>query len=239
MSALLRLGPTRCRRRLSLAASASRSDRPVRVRKTSSRVGPVHLDRVEGDAGGVEVAQQAGNGPSRALHPAADPAAVDLDVAVAVAERAEPLGGLTDPVEVGDLEVDEVAGHLGLEVVGGVGGDDAALVDDDDAVAQGVGLVEVVGGEEHRGSALGAHVGDVPPQVGPGLRIEAGGGLVEEDQRRVVDEAHGDVETPLLPARQRLRRCGSTGRRAGAPRTAPCRASGPGPWSARRACRGP
>jgi len=51
---------------------------------------------------------------------------------------------------VGHLEVDQVTGHLRLEIVRGVGGDDLAAVDDDGPVAEGVGLFEVVGGEEDR-----------------------------------------------------------------------------------------
>src|SRR6185312_3234574 len=38
----------------------------------------------------------------------------------------------------------------------------------------------------------------------PGGRIEAGRGLVEEDQLRVADQREGDVEPPPLAARERL-----------------------------------
>ena len=107
---------------------------------------------------------------------------------------------MRDLVVAGDLEVDEVAGHLRLEVVAGVRGDDPAPVDDHDPVAEGVGLVEVVGGQEHRRPALRAQPGDVVPEVGPRLRVQAGGRLVEEDQRRVVDQPHRDVEPALLAA---------------------------------------
>ncbi len=67
-----------------------------------------------------------------------------------------------------DLEVDEVAGDLRLEVVGGVGGDDPALVDDQDPVGERVGLVEVVGGQEHRRAAPVAQVARCAPTGWPG-----------------------------------------------------------------------
>ena len=68
-----------------------------------------------------------------------------------------------------------------------------------------VGLVEVVRGEEDRRAVPRAQALDVLPQVGPRLRVEAGGRLVEEDQRRVVDQPHHDVEAALLAARHVLR----------------------------------
>src|SRR5699024_8984027 len=105
-----------------------------------------------------------------------------------------------DPVGGGHFEVQQVAGHGGLEVVGGVGGDDAPAVDDDDPIAERVGLIKVVGGQEHGGTAFFAQCADVVPQVHPRLGVQTGGGLVQEHQVRVVDEAHGDVQATSLPA---------------------------------------
>ncbi len=42
------------------------------------------------------------------------------------------------------------------------------------------------------------------PEVGPALRIEPGGGLVEEDERRFVDQSESDVEPTALTAGERL-----------------------------------
>ena len=39
---------------------------------------------------------------------------------------------------------------------------------------------------------------DVVPEVGPGLRVKAGGGFVEDDQAGLVDQAHRNVQTPPL-----------------------------------------
>ena len=82
-------------------------------------------------------------------------------------------------------------------------GDDRAVVDDQDAVGERVGLIHVVRGEEHRRSQLVAELADMGPEVGPALRIEPGRGLVEEHQPRLVDQPHDDVEPPPLPARER------------------------------------
>ena len=149
----------------------------------------------------VEVAQQARDDDTGPLDAAADVLVVDLDVAP---DRTQPLGGGGEVRHVGDLEVDEVAGDLRLEVVRGVAGDDLAVVDDDDAVAELVGLVEVVRGEEDGRAAPVAQVGDVGPQVRAGLRVQARGRLVEEHQGRLVDQAHGDVEPAPLATGHRL-----------------------------------
>ncbi|SKY49308.1 Uncharacterised protein [Mycobacteroides abscessus subsp. abscessus] len=59
-------------------------------------------------------------------------------------------------------------------------------------------------GEEDRGATLGAQSADVVPEVRPCLWVEAGGRFVEEDQRGVMDQSHGDVEATLLTARHVL-----------------------------------
>ena len=66
-----------------------------------------------------------------------------------------------------------------LELVRGAERDDPAVIDDRDPVAELVGLVQVVRGEEDRSAALPQQP-ELLPQVGPVLRIEPGGRLVEE-----------------------------------------------------------
>jgi hypothetical protein len=56
-----------------------------------------------------------------------------------------------------------------------------------------LGLVEVLGSQEY-GRAAVSEVLDHLPHLNAGLRVETGGRLVEEDDPRVADEAHGDVE---------------------------------------------
>ena len=102
-------------------------------------------------------------------------------------------------------------------------GDDLRLVHDDEPVAQLLGLVHVVGRQDERHAPLLEPVEPVPEQVA-GLRVEAGRRLVEEQDRRLVDERPGDRQAPLHPARQRLdlvvRRARSAGRTRAARRRA-------------------
>ena len=90
------------------------------------------------------------------------------------------------------------------------------VVDDRDPVAQRVGLVEVVGREEH-GHALGAQPAHLVPHVGAALRVQAGGRLVQEQDLRVVDDAQRDVHPPALTAGVGLAPCGRRTRRARRP----------------------
>ena len=72
------------------------------------------------------------------------------------------------------------------------------MVDDRDAVAHGLSLLHRVGGEQD--AVPGApQLLDAPPQGAPRLRVEPGGGLVEQQEQGVVDGR--DVERqPLLLA---------------------------------------
>ena len=82
-------------------------------------------------------------------------------------------------------------------------GHDLRLVHDDEAVAQLLGLVHVVGRQDERHAALLEPVEAVPQQV-PRLRVEAGRRLVEEQQVGLVDEAAGDRQAALHAARHVL-----------------------------------
>ena len=88
---------------------------------------------------------------------------------------------------------------VGLQLARRALGDHPAVVDDDDAVGQCVGLVEVLGGEQQR-DALGDQVADDVPHALPAGGVEAGGRLVEEEHRRPRDEAGGQVEAPAHAA---------------------------------------
>ena len=81
----------------------------------------------------------------------------------------------------------------------GAFGDDAAMVDDGDAVAEALGLFHVVGGVED-GHAFGAQGLDHLKDAIARLRIDADGGLVHEHQARAVDDAGGHVEAALHAA---------------------------------------
>ncbi len=81
------------------------------------------------------------------------------------------------------------------------GGDHAAVVDDRDRVGQRLGLLEVVRGQQD-GRALRLQRADEVPELAPGLRVEAGRRLVEEQQLRTADDAQRDVEAAALTAGQ-------------------------------------
>ena len=68
------------------------------------------------------------------------------------------------------------------------------------AVAERVGLLEVVGRQEDRRAAL-AQRADVVPEVGAVLRVKPGAGLIEEQHLGPVDDPERDVEAAALAAR--------------------------------------
>ena len=65
--------------------------------------------------------------------------------------------------------------------------------------ASSVGLVEVLGRQEDR-DAVGDQLADGLPHDPAAARVEPGRGLVEEDDPRVADEGHGEVEPPAHAA---------------------------------------
>ena len=77
------------------------------------------------------------------------------------------------------------------------GGQHLAVGDVADAVAA-LGLVHVVGGDQHGQPAAGEAM-DLVPELAPRLRVDAGRRLVEQQQLRLVHDAGGERQ-PLLPA---------------------------------------
>ena len=77
----------------------------------------------------------------------------------------------------------------------------SARAQDRDPVGQLLRLIEVVGGEQD-GLAERAQVLDRLPAPTARLRVEAGGGLVEEDQVGVARQREGEVEAAPLAARK-------------------------------------
>lgn len=75
------------------------------------------------------------------------------------------------------------------------------MVDDDDPVGVGVGLLQVVRGEEHRVAAprVGPHR---RPEGVPCLHVEGGRRLVEHEQGRVPGQGHGEPDPLGLAAGQ-------------------------------------
>ena len=80
--------------------------------------------------------------------------------------------------------------------------DDAAVLDDRNAIAQPLRLLHQVRGHEH-GLAAGTDAAHQLPDGAAGLRIEAGRQLIEEHDFGIVDERQRDEQPLLLSARQR------------------------------------
>jgi hypothetical protein len=75
-----------------------------------------------------------------------------------------------------------------------------AVGEDADTVGEALGLVEVLGREQH-GHPVIAQRADLVPQRLPGDGIEAGGRLVEEDHARRADERGREIEAAAHSAR--------------------------------------
>jgi hypothetical protein len=71
--------------------------------------------------------------------------------------------------------------------------DDPTPVEDRDPIGEVFGLVQIVRREPHRRAVLGEFL-DGPPHLDARLGVEPGRRLVEEDDLRIPDEAHRDVE---------------------------------------------
>ncbi len=72
------------------------------------------------------------------------------------------------------------------------------MVDDRDAVAELLGLLQVVGGEDH-GRALPVQSPGEPPQAPAQVHVHPGGGLVEDGDGGPVGQGLGDQHPPLHP----------------------------------------
>ena len=77
--------------------------------------------------------------------------------------------------------------------------DDFAVIHDGHAVAESLGFIHVMGGEQD-GAAGELELLDEFPELAAGLRIEAGGGFVEEQEVGVADKRARQREALLLAA---------------------------------------
>jgi hypothetical protein len=121
-----------------------------------------------------------------------------------VGVQQQPVGQDLDPGREITNSIRDGAGQVGVAVVGEAQlrdlprrvlvderlgralGDDLPAVHDDQPIAQLLGLVHVVGGQHERHTLLLEPEQPLPHQM-PGLRIETGRGLVEQEQLRRVD----------------------------------------------------
>ena len=134
----------------------------------------------------------------------ADHAGLRVGVRLSLADRLDRRHRVGDPAAVGHGELDHVPADPVLQLLGRARGDDQAVVDDHDLVRQFVGLVEVLGGQQQRGS-LGHQRPDDVPHAQPRPRVQAGGRFVQEQHPRPADQARGQVQAPLHAAGVGLR----------------------------------
>src|SRR5262249_1366977 len=95
----------------------------------------------------------------------------------------------------GKAEFDNGAAGAVFELGGSAFGEQPAVVDHGDAIGEVVGFVGVLGGGRE-GGALGGQVPDEAPEVLAAGRVDASGGLVEEQDQRAADQARGQVYAP-------------------------------------------
>ena len=98
--------------------------------------------------------------------------------------------------------------HFGFDVPGNQFArrprrNDAAVIHDRQALAKALRFVHEMGGQED-GLALGDELPEPVPDQVPRLGIEAGGGLIQEQKVRIVDQRAGERQAPLHSAGQGL-----------------------------------
>ena len=103
-------------------------------------------------------------------------------------------------VGIGEARPDRSAARQVPDLGGRPIGHDPALPEQDDPVGVGVGLLEVVGGEQDRPAPLRVAT-DGGPEVAAALDVHPGGGLIEGHQRRVGQQGQGEPQALLLAAR--------------------------------------
>src|SRR5207248_2690460 len=81
---------------------------------------------------------------------------------------------------------------------------DSTVVHDRDPVAQGLGFLEVVRGQDDRLASLPEVGNEIPERTSRG-RVQARRGLVEEEELRVVDERERNRQPLALAAREMAR----------------------------------
>ena len=126
-------------------------------------------------------------------------------------------GSGQSPSGAGEFDLDGGMGQRAvLNLARRADGDDAAFVDDGHAVAELLGLFDVVGGEQD-GALLAAQVQHELVDFEARLRVEPGGGLVEEEHLGIVEQGQRQGEALFLSAGELARiGCRASPRAAGA-----------------------
>src|SRR4029450_5900633 len=93
-----------------------------------------------------------------------------------------------------------------LELVGGLEAEQLAVVEDPDAVGEGLGLGQVVRTEQDRRVVFGAHLADELLHLLLRARVEPGGRLVQQQQDRRGQQRAGQRDLLLHAAGEGLHR---------------------------------
>jgi hypothetical protein len=107
--------------------------------------------------------------------------------------------GLEDAGEAQQVVLGEERAEFGQSA----GGDDVAVIDDGQPLAQSLGLFHVVGGVEDAGAGLRLRAHQVE-QAHAALRIDADRGLVEQQHFGPMHDAAGEIEAPPHAAAELL-----------------------------------
>ena len=178
--------PRRPAHRGHAASSAGRSGFPVSARKTSSSVG-----RRRATSSASTRASDDRAGPSRAPRPGPRRgrrrgAGRRRPWPTAHSRSTTPAAAATSPAT--HVDVDQRPTDPRLQLRRRAGRDHPPAVDDADLVRELVGLLEVLGGEQH-GRALGHERRARRPRRRCGARVLSGRGLVEEEDARLEDRS--------------------------------------------------
>ena len=106
-----------------------------------------------------------------------------------------------------EVAVPEGVGHLG----GGAVGDDLAGGEEHHPLAEALDLDHVVAGDEEGGAVVGGHVEQAGAHPVGDVGVEAGGGLVEHEQLRVVEDRLDDADERALARTTAPCTCGRPG----------------------------
>ena len=109
-----------------------------------------------------------------------------------------------EDVALADEVRDEAVDGLVVDVHRGADLLDAALVEDDDGVGEGEGLLLVVGDVDEGDAQLLVHLLQLDLHVLAHLEVQGGEGLVQEEHLRLVHDGAGDGDTLLLAAGEGL-----------------------------------
>ena len=136
----------------------------------------MQLHRHQLQAGAVEQAQDCGHRHLAPIHIKKDGAVLELRFA----HKRLVFDHVEGPLLIArDAESHHVASDRAFQILGGALGDDLSVIDDGDAVAERVRLVEVVRGEKHRRAAV-VQPAYLVPDAGSALGVETRGGFVKE-----------------------------------------------------------